>query len=126
MMIKKKKYAPSSEPVKTGVPPPAMALKSAAFTAPAIGTSAAITPNTSAINKLVAGPASATFTAPVRGFLRLFGLYGTGFMPAKKNPVVKNNTTGIIKDRNGSRCFSGFNVSRPARRAVSSPSRSAS
>ena len=52
-------------------------------------------PNTSAMKRLVMGPASATFTAPVRGFFKLLGLYGTGFAPAKKNPVVKKSTSGI-------------------------------
>ena len=81
-------------------------LSSASFAAAATGRSAASTPKIIAISKFVAGPASATFTAPVRGFFKLFGLYGTGFMPAKKNPVVKNNTTGMMNDRNRSRCFS--------------------
>ena len=64
--------------------------------------------------------------APVRGFFRLFGLYGTGFAPAKKNPVVSHKRSGMMIERKGSICLRGFNVSRPAFSAVSSPSRSAS
>ena len=67
-------------------------------------------------------PAEATATVPHFLFVRLFGLYGTGFAQPNKNEAwVKTKNKGIITEPNKSKCFNGFKVSRPAYSAVLSP-----
>jgi hypothetical protein len=74
---------------------------------------------------LVAGPASDVNSPWLRGERIRPGLTGTGLAIPKARPVVKTIIAGRMIVQNGSMCFSGLRVSRPARCAVWSPKRRA-
>src|SRR3989344_4411939 len=83
-------------------------------------------PKTRAIKIFESGPAAATMASPQRWFLKLYGLKGTGFaQPIIKPAPEMERRGGKITEPNGSRCFSGFSVSRPSYFAVESPSQNA-
>lgn len=79
-------------------------------------------PKDKAISKLDKTPAKATKGIPVLGFLKLYGLKGTGFAQPKINPafvIIKRNGNKI--EPNISICGKGFKVSLPSSLAVESP-----
>lgn len=81
-------------------------------------------PKIIAINKLAKTPATETSIVPFLTLRRLFGLYGTGLaQPITKPALDKTRSKGRTKEPNMSRCFIGFRVRRPLRRAVLSPRR---
>lgn len=66
-----------------------------------------------AITILLIGPASATSSSSLRGFLKYLGSIGTGF--PRPNPIRKINKNPI-----GSMCLRGFGVNLPKFFAVGS------
>jgi len=68
-----------------------------------------------AITKFVAGPAIETHIMSFLGFLKLFGLTGTGFA----HPIILVTMKANVPT--GSRCFNGLSVSLPSIFAVGSP-----
>ncbi len=77
-----------------------------------------IIPKPIAHRKFAAGPAKEVSKISLLGFRKYIGLIGTGFAQPKRN---RNRLIVPIK----SKCFKGFNVSRPADFAVGSPNRKA-
>lgn len=68
------------------------------------------------------GPAKETRNSPSLGFLKLYGLTGTGFAHPNMIPPGKSaHIIGTTTEPIGSMCFIGFNVSLPAYLAVGSP-----
>jgi len=79
-------------------------------------------PKISATIILEAGPETATFKGPHFWSLKLYGFIGTGFAQPIKNWLpLRNKRSGRITEPNGSKCFRGFKVRRPAYFAVGSP-----
>lgn len=79
-----------------------------------------------AVAKLATGPASAVRSRSFNGFLKLYGLTGTGFAQPNTKPVPeKMRSAGSKTVPTRSMCFMGFRVTRPAYLAVGSPKRSA-
>lgn len=77
-----------------------------------------------AIKKLDKGPAMETLSVPHFWSRKLYGLIGTGFVQPKIGPfpaVNKNKKKGTRTEPNGSKCFNGLRVRRPACFAVGSP-----
>ena len=85
-----------------------------------------MSPKKTAIKRFAKIPAPATAIVPNFLFIRLFGLYGTGFaQPNKNGEWVKTRNAGKIIEPKISKCLSGFKVSLPAYKAVLSPKRNA-
>ena len=76
-------------------------------------------------SRFVAGPASDTNNMSRRGLRRRFGFTGTGLAHPITGTPASAPIAGRMIDPNGSMCGIGLSVSRPARRAVSSPNQSA-
>src|SRR3989338_11580400 len=81
-------------------------------------------PKINARTKFEIGPAIATHAGPHFWSFKLYGLNGTGFAYANRMPVGIIRS-GKMTEQKKSICARGFSVSRPAYRAVASPSRSA-
>ena len=85
-----------------------------------------IIPKMTATRIFEAGPAKAMSGSATFLFLKLYGLYGTGFaQPIIKPAFIKYKTNGKTTEPNQSKCFSGFKVSLPSYCAVLSPKQSA-
>ncbi len=78
-----------------------------------------------AITMLLAGPAAATIMKSRFGCPRRLTFTGTGFAQPKITPAVNNPTNGNNTVPIGSMCTIGLNETRPSKRAVGSPRRSA-
>ena len=94
------------------------------LTSAAKGNKRLIKANNKASKKLVMGPTTATLNEPHFWSLKLYGLTGTGLAQPKIGPwpkVTKRRRRGKRTEPNQSKCFSGFNVNRPAYFAVGSP-----
>src|SRR5437870_5678933 len=90
------------------------------------GASRTTTANATARSRFETGPASATLTGSLRGFLRFAHWIGTGFaQPSTIGEWNRARAAGSKRDPNGSTCGSGLSVSRPRSRAVVSPFHSA-
>src|SRR3989344_862098 len=83
-------------------------------------------PKIMAMKRLVKIPAEATANVPQRRLEKLAGLYGTGLaQPTIYGELKYIRKIGKIIEPKASRCLMGFNVIRPAIRAVRSPNNSA-
>lgn len=77
--------------------------------------------NIIAIKKFESGPAKETIALSLKGFLKLFGLTGTGFAQPIRNAPLKNDRNGKSNEPIGSICLTGFKEYLPCCSAVESP-----